>query len=276
MRSHHRKLLAALILTLAPLGAQPRADAPPAETKSRPSFAVASVRPTNLALGQQIDMRVLPGGTVTATSVTLKFLITVAYGVQDVQISGGPGWMETDRFDIVAKPGENVKLEARPMLQSLLEDRFRLAVRHETKEVSAYDLRVANPGAKPGPNLREMDAGDCEAAPPPQNQSNCGNFTLSPGRLSGHGVTLAAATKPLSNLVGRPVVDKTGITRKFNLTLEWKPDGIAGVGDTRAASDGDGSSIFTAVREQLGLKLDTAKEPTEMLVIERAEKPSEN
>src|SRR5262249_14286691 len=129
-----------------------------AQNAPRPVFAVASIRPNDPSLRQQIDMRALPDGTLTATNVSLKFLITVAYGVQDVQVSGGPGWLQTATFNILAKPDEGVKLQFRPMLQSLLEDRFALVVRHETKDLSVYELKVVKAG-KLGPELKESEPG---------------------------------------------------------------------------------------------------------------------
>jgi uncharacterized protein (TIGR03435 family) len=238
---------------------------------ARPSFAVASVKPTDLSLGQQIDMRALPGGTVTATAVTLKFLITVAYGVQNVQISGGPGWVDTAKFDLLAKPADGVKPQILPMLQSLLEDRFKLVVQRETRELSVYELKLAKAGGPLGPNLKESSAGACPVDSPAVGTIPCGGFVLDRGRLAGNKDQLSALTKPLSGIVDRPVVDKTGLTRRFDLILEWSPD-MGGAANSNSGLP----SIFTALQEQLGLKLEAAKEPTEMLIIERAEKPSEN
>jgi uncharacterized protein (TIGR03435 family) len=247
------------------------AQVPDAAT-TRPAFAVASVKPTDLSLGQQIDMRALPGGTVTATAVTLKFLITVAYGVEDVQISGGPAWLDTAKFDILAKPADGVNLQALPMLQSLLEDRFNLVVRRENKDLSVYVLKLANAGGPLGPNLKESALGACPVEVATPGTVPCGGFALYEGRLTGNRDQLSALTKPLSRIVGRPVVDKTGLTQYFDLTLEWALD-LARAG---ANTDSNLPSIFTALQEQLGLKLEAAKEPTETLVVERAGKPSEN
>jgi uncharacterized protein (TIGR03435 family) len=242
----------------------------PAAQDSRPGFAVASVKRTDLSLGQQIDMKALPGGTLTATAVTLKFLITVAYGVQNVQISGGPGWIDTEKFDILAKPAEGQKLDVRPMLQSLLEDRFQLVVRHESKDQQVYELVQKKPGQL-GPGLKPSEIAECPTAPREPGAIPCGGFLLLDGRLTGQRVTLGNLGSPLSRIVGRTVMDATGISSTFDVTVEWTPDG-------RAATKPDEAlpSIFTALEEQLGLKLQPAKRPLEMLVIERAEKPSVN
>src|SRR5580704_355239 len=153
-------------------------------------------------------MRVLPGGTVTATAVTLKFLITVGYGVQGIQVTGGPGWLDTAKFDLLAKPADGVKPQVLPMLQALLEDRFNLVLRRESKELSVYVLKVAKPGAPLGPNLKESDAGACPVDAPAVGTIPCGGFALYEGRLAGHRDTLSALTKPLSRIVDRTVVDK--------------------------------------------------------------------
>lgn len=266
-----RVLLAGIAALQVASGQAP--DAPAA----RAAFAVASVKPTDLSLGQQIDMRALPGGTVTATAVTLKFLITVAYGVQNVQVSGGPGWLDMAKFDILAKPADGVKPQLLLMLQSLLEDRFKLAVRRETKDLSVYVLTLAKaggalgPNLPLGPNLKASALGACPVEAAQVGTVPCGGFALYENRLTGNRDQLSALTKPLSQIVGRPVVDKTGVTQYFDLTLEWAPDTARA-----AANASDLPSIFTALQEQLGLKLEAAKEPTEMLVVERAEKPSEN
>jgi uncharacterized protein (TIGR03435 family) len=257
-------LLAAAALKLAGQEPAPQSNVPP-----RPAFAVASVKPTDLSLNQAIDMRVLPGGTVTATAVTLKFLITVAYEVENVQISGGPSWLDTERFDIRAKPTEGEKLQFREMLQSLLEDRFKLQVQRETKATSVYTLTVAKPGSF-GPNLTPSQIANCPTQPGTRATVPCGGFLLLDGRLTGQRVQLAQLTSPLSRMVDRPVVDHTGVTTAFDITLEWAP--------LRAQSNPDNNlhSIFPAVQEQLGLKLESGKEPVPMLVIQHAELPSAN
>ncbi len=240
-----------------------------APSDARPAFDVSSIRPTDLSLRQQVDMRVLPGGTVTATAVTLKFLISVAYEVENVQITGGPGWLDTERFDIRAKPTEGEKLQLREMLQSLLEDRFKVQVQHQTKIEPVYSLTIAKPGAL-GPNLTPSQIANCPAQTGTRGTTPCGGFLLLPGKLTGQRVQLAQLTSPLSRIVDRPVADHTGVTAAFDITLEWAP--------LRAQSNPDNNlpSIFTAVQEQLGLKLESGKEPVPMLVIQRAELPSPN
>ncbi len=266
--------LAGIALLKLVSGQQP-GDAPAA----RPAFAVASVKPTDLSLRQQIDLRALPGGTVTATAVTLKFLITVAYQVQTIQVSGGPGWMDTAKFDILAKPAEGEKPEVRLMLQSLLEDRFKLSVRRDTKQLSVYELKLAKGSGVLGPNLKPSLETTCPTQAAARGAVPCGGFGMWLGHLSGRNVPLSALCSPLSQIVDRPVVDKTGVSTAFDLTLEWTPDAV-GQSSVRAdplpGARTDAPSLFTALEEQLGLKLEGAKESTEVLVVEHAETPSEN
>jgi bla regulator protein BlaR1 len=250
------------------------------EAPARAAFEVTSVKPTDLS-PQQIDMRVLPGGTLTATSVTLKFLIRVAYGVQDVQISGGPGWMETQRYNLLAKPAENAKVQVLPMLRSLLEDRFKLIVGHTTKEVPVYELKMAKAGGKYGPNLHQVEPGDCPPEPPSPAKTPtlpCHGFVAGPGHLTGKRVTLSALAVNFSATVQRPVIDKSGVDANFDLELDWTPDpGLGARGELGLTRPDDSApSFFTAVQEQLGLKLEGAKGPVDILVIERAEKPDAN
>jgi uncharacterized protein (TIGR03435 family) len=238
-----------------------------------------------LDLRQQIDMRVLPDGGLTATSVTLQFLIQVAYQVQSNQVSAGPAWLATERFDILAKPAEGVKPENAkrdflPMLQSLLADRFQLIVHPATKELPVYELRLAKSGGKLGPGLHPLEPADCPAGPPPAGTltAPCHGFLVFANQLSGHRVALSQFGSPLANILGRSVLDKTGIPGEFDLDLTWTPDpALPGRGETvPLPPDASAPSFFTAVQEQLGLKLDSAKGSVEILAVDRAEKPGEN
>jgi uncharacterized protein (TIGR03435 family) len=245
---------------------------------ARPNFAVATVKPADLSLRQQIDMRALPGGAVTATAVTLKFLISVAYQVQNVQISGGPSWIATAEFDVLAKPAEGEKPELRAMLQALLEDRFKLSVHRETKQLSVYELKLAKPGAGLGRNLKISSEGKCSADPPVPGTVPCGGFVRRQGYLTGRNAPLSALCSPLSLILDRPVLDKTGMSNAFDLTLEWTPDSIgeSARADVQPGAKSDLPSLFTALEEQLGLKLEGAKAPTEVLVVDHVETPSGN
>ena len=167
------------------------------------------------------------------------------------------------------------------MLQSLLEDRFKLVVRHSTKNVLVYELKLVNAGNKRSPGLHELEPGTCPPGPrPPGNPgaAPCGGFLSVRNHLSGHRVTISALTSPLSTILQRPVLDKTGLSGEFDLELYWMADeNLSARGDSVSAPpDVSPSSLFEAIKEQLGLKLESARGPIDILVVEGAEKPDEN
>ncbi len=186
---------------------------------------------------------------------------------RDFYVSGGPGWAGGDRFDIVAKAETSATpAQIRVMMQTLLKERFQLALRRETRTVTVYDL-VVNKGA---PKLTESSL-------------KVGGIAF-PGRGTavGRGTAMTGLAGYLQTLLGDVVVDKTGLTGNYDFKLTWVPDeaqagkpGAQGVPAANGAEE-SGPSIFTALQEQLGLKLEATKGPVETLVIERVEKPSEN
>src|SRR5262245_61193757 len=279
-----------------------------------PAFEVASIKPNNSG-----DGRVMLGnqpGRFTATNVTLRMLIRNAYQLQDFQITGGPSWLNSDHFDIVAKidPAVQESINAtrggigpaavpgqgpnplQLMIRTLLADRFKLVVHNEMKEQTIFALVLARNDGKLGPDLKKSDV-DCAAlmanarrsappAPPqPGERVPCG-VRIGPGNLSASGGSLAQFAQSLGMFVGRVVVDRTGLTGVYDINLTWTPDQMprgepSKPGDQPVRVNGvdidpNGPSIFTAVQEQLGLKLDSQKGPVEMLVIDRVEKPVEN
>ena len=228
-------------------------------TATRPAFEVASVKPNRAGGGFAINT---PPGGVIATNTTLKFLVQQAYSVQDFQVSGGPGWLDTERYNIDAKaPSQVTGDQLMLMLQVLLENRFRLIVHRGTKEVPAYFLSVG----KSGPKLHE-----------PSSEGAANGFRMGTSRLSGRRVSMSGLTDVLTQLLRHPVSNRTGLTGFFDLALEWSPDETQLRGPQDAIGDSAGPSIFTAIQEQLGLKLESTKSPIDVLVIDKAEKPSEN
>jgi uncharacterized protein (TIGR03435 family) len=192
------------------------------------------------------------GATFTATNVSLDLLVQIAYGVDSNQISGGQRF-PSDRYDVSAKPASGLVTaeRARPMLRALLEERFGLKTHRETREVSGYALVVA----KGGPKLKA--AGD---TPKP--------FVTYPGGLDGGPADATSLASMVTNLVKRPVVNKTDLAGNYDLRLRFAPDG-----DTKSTLP----SLFTAIQEQLGLRLESQKVPVEFLVIDQCSKtPSEN
>jgi uncharacterized protein (TIGR03435 family) len=247
-------------------------------------FEVASIKPSAPdARGTYI--RTSEGGRINITNMTLKDMITLAYRIQPYQILGGPAWISTARYDISAKPEKAPKDGEVPlMLQALLKDRFQLMLQREPKDLPIYALVVARKDDKLGPNLVESKEGVCvtpdRSAPPVAGTQYCGQQMISPKTLRATAVPIANIVPMLARLLGRTVVDKTGLTGKYDISAEWTLDEaqLGGLSPEvkAAASDASGPSIFTALQEQLGLKLESQKGPVEVFVVERAEKPSEN
>lgn len=248
------------------------------------SFEVASVKP-NRSDSIEPEWK-FQGGRFTARNVTLKALISTAYGaaeqpLADFQISGGPSWLASDRFDIVAKgasesaPSPNVLTRAAlGMLRSLLEDRFQLKTHYETKDMPIFAMVRANVDGALGPGLRPSAPGTAVGG------------RVFPGNLSAKGLTMTEIVSGLARFmpgVSRIVVDRTGLSGSFDLDLTWTPDqapqGAGGAaGDLSAAPrvDPTGPSLFTALREQLGLRLESTRGPVKTLIIDRVQKPTED
>jgi uncharacterized protein (TIGR03435 family) len=243
-----------------------------------PVYDVASVKPNKANDGM---MRIMnhPDG-FSCTNISLKTLIGNAYGIRQDLITGGPGWVDSMGFDVEAKVGaEDVeafkKLTIRQrnsLLQSLLVDRFHLKVHHETKILPMYDLLVAKGGSRLKANATVPPSPD--AAKDPEAAKPRGMMTMGPGMLKGQGVPMASITNQLSYALQATVTDKTGLTGDFDFELKWTPDD-AGPANADTSSEPH-VSIFTAVQEQLGLKLQPSKGPADTLVIDHAEQATEN
>jgi len=226
------------------------------------SFDAVSIKPnTSGEFGG--TSRTQPG-RYQGVNVTLIRLISLAYRpVQDFE--GGPEWIKTERFDVDARaegtPNQEQMLR---MLRAMLIDRFKLAVRTDVRQRPVYALTLARRDRTPGPQLRPSDA------PCPGGPGTCG-VRVESGVLTSKGITLARLASELS-FVGRHVIDRTDLPGAFEVDLKWTPE----AGGAAPTSPDDLPSIFTAIQEQLGLKLEPATGPVEVLVIERAEKPSAN
>ena len=230
------------------------------------AFEVASLKPT-AETGRGMSLNRSPGGRFTTTNASLEMLIEFAYDVRSHQVSGGPKWLESEGFDIVAK-AENANPsteDLRAMVQKLLEDRFKLALHRETKELLEFALAVG----KGGPKLHASGKDETRI-------SGGGK-----GRTIYEKASMATLAWNLSQRLGRTVVDRTGLKGDFDFALEWAPGEdeprkkINGV-EIPPPTDISGPSVFTALQEQLGLKLESTKGPVEILVIDRAERPSAN
>jgi uncharacterized protein (TIGR03435 family) len=240
---------------------------------ARPEFAVVSIKPNHAdcCTGSGIGR----GGS-HGTHVTLQGLIELAYRVPPFQVSGGPGWVRSDRFDVECK-ADDPKTDndhLRLMLQSMLEERFGLKIHREMKESSVYELVTSKngPKVKSSPDQSSQD----DASPPkPGGGPNHGGFLVGKGILIGNAVRMAQFATVISPQLERMVVDKTKLAGRFDIELRWLPDARE-IGQDTTQGSPDLPSIFTAVQEQLGLKLESAKGRVEMIVIDRAEKPSAN
>jgi bla regulator protein blaR1 len=255
---------------------------------NRPSFEVASIKPNNSG-DNRVMFRNTGGGRLTIAGATARMLIQQAYRIRDFQLSGGPGWISSDRFDVEAK-AENVTdmtPERMPLLlQSLLEERFRLKTHTETKQLPTYELVVAKDGAKlkSVPEPPRPAPGTPPGPPPaPGGPMPPGSFRMGRGEMIASAIPLENFVLTLSQVLGRKVVDKTGLTGFFDIRLQWTPDpgqntGPFGPmpGGPPPPADPAGPSIFTALQEQLGLRLESSKGPVEVVVIDSIDKPSEN
>jgi len=242
-----------------------------------PAFEVATIKPSTdlmvwsgfLFPGTQRPDRTGLATFFEASHVTVKAMVAFAYDIRDFYVSGGPGWASGDRFDIVAKTDTSAThAQMRVMMQTLLKERFQLSVRHENRDATVYQLVVA----KGAPKLKETSRKDGPG----------GLRFLGRGNVEGLGTAMTGLSSYLQTLLGNVVLDKTGLTGNYDFKLTWVPDeaqagkpGAQGLPATNGAEE-SGPSIFTALQEQLGLKLDASKGPVETLVIERVEKPSEN
>jgi uncharacterized protein (TIGR03435 family) len=241
-----------------------------AQASPLPTFDVASIRPMSYDDDARSHIyNPSHNSEFKAVNVTLRALLEVAYDLPETQMFGGPAWTTTDKFDLEAKSdakfseqmaalsSDQGKQAKRQMLQALLADRFKLAAHTEAREMPVYALVVAKGGSK-------------------LVKSSVSGTALSGGRgrisIKGGDDSLAVLAFELSWRLGRPVIDQTGLEGRYGLTLTWTADD----GASPASDASNGPSLFTAIQEQLGLKLEPTKGPVPVLVIDHAEKPSEN
>jgi uncharacterized protein (TIGR03435 family) len=284
MDKHHSAFILICLLSFAPQG-------------SRPSFEVATIKQTTAVQGRS-RLADQPGGRLVATRITLTALIAAAYqgNPPTGQMVGGPAWIDSDLWDIEAKAPEGYVPRSTTfgfppqmvlMLQSLLEDRFQLKLHRETRESAIYDLMIAKGGSKlrlsedqtppsmPGPGASPLQPGTIPR----------GAMKMVNGDFEASAVPFADFTRALAALyLHRPVNDKTGLKGLYDIKLRWTPDPAIGapvgpggpVAPAPPSADPSGPDIFTAIQEQLGLKLDSAKGPVEVLVIDSVQRPSVN
>jgi uncharacterized protein (TIGR03435 family) len=271
-----------------------------AQANARLTFDIASVKQNRTGNGP-MGLRPTPSG-LTATNLTLKMLIRQAYDIQDYEIIGGPAWINEDRWDVLAKAEGVGDVESTLLkFRSLLVDRFKLVTHNEQREMQAYALSLARSDGELGDKLRRSDV-DCAAlakargadAPPvlpkPGGIPECGMYMMmapTTAALRGGGQPFASLVRGLGQFMARPIVDRTGLTGTYSIDLTFAADrslvpGFAppgglppglGVNDQPVT---DVPSLFTAVQEQLGLKLDSMRMPVDVLVIDSVERPTED
>ncbi|HWC95495.1 MAG TPA: TIGR03435 family protein [Candidatus Sulfopaludibacter sp.] len=281
--------------------------------EAKPSFEVASVKlgtDCNAGRGRGMVGRPSPG-RLNMQCATVESLIQGAYIIfahgntpmmRRIEITGGPAWMKTEMYTVAAKAEGAATLPEMygPMLQALLEERFKLKLHTESREVPVYALTLAKGGSK----LKPTPEGSCvpidwknlpaEPTPGQQPPNFCGNQRMRGNgktfNMSGSGLTMADIVGGMmSNMLDRPVIDKTGLAGRFDFELEFAPDssmpmfsgmgarggGAANSGPVPAATDPDGPTVFMAL-EKLGLKLEKTKGPVDVIVIDHIERPTDN
>jgi uncharacterized protein (TIGR03435 family) len=292
----------ALVLCGGPYATQTRAQSPgqnaPGQNAELPDsvFEVVSIKQNKNASGMSsIGLR---GERFLATGMTLHELIQESFAVEEDQLSGEPRWLKSESYDIEAKIDHSVAehlhqlssdqrvVECDRMLRTLLADRFKLAFRWETKKLPVYALIVV----RKGPQIKKAKPGDTypDGIKDLNGRGHGDVMSMRRGSLVGQGISIASLVEMLSQQqLGRLVIDKTGLTGKYDFTLQWTPntnqrprlkaldDGQLPAGSA-PPTENSGPSLFTAIQEQLGLKLQPEKDPVPLLVIDHIERPTEN
>jgi len=274
-----------------------------AQTTTRPTFEVASVKPSKSDAGY--SFRVLPGGEFRLSNASVRDLVQLAYALQDFQVTGGPTWVNTDRFEILARSEDRTFQpgQFRMMLQALLAERFQFTAHRDSKELPVYALVTARADGRLGPQILPSGP-QCRPFLPtinvrqPLSSPSTVNAQLRPvsdpnlpprcgalfrgGHIMAREITMPGLATGLANIVRKSVVDRTGLSGYFDLDVEFTPEQQMPLGPPLPGAPPDrpidptGPSIYTALQEQLGLKLESVKGSDEILVIEHVEHPTEN
>ena len=270
------------------------------DSRRAPAFEVASIKKNASGAPASFALRLLPGGRVFAQNVPLRDVIRSAYGLEDDQLEGGPSWLKSDRFDLEARGPADVTADtARAMVRTLLTDRLSLVVHTESRQLPIYALVLARSNGTLGPSLRRAGSACAPVTvpsgmpPPPPPPSGLGTALgvgvfgcpsgLLPGYFSLRSLDIAAFASVLwRRVLMKPVIDKTALTGTFDVDLSYLPENERFNGTPAIEnpllppSTSTAPSIFTAVQEQLGLKLESTRGPVDVLVVDRAERPSDN
>ena len=268
---------AALVL-LSAIGSTSATDAQAPD--SHPTFEVAAVkREAGIVSGMTFAAR--PGGTLTVINNELTNVIDNAYGIRRYQLIGGPDWINSDRYNIQAKASGDVRRdELMLMLRSLLDDRFKLRVHRETRAMPIYVMTTTKGGLKVPP-ARDGSCMAFNPRNPPRPSPGqpgtplCGNNHITQNTWNATSIGMPDAAAALVGVLGRNVVDKTGVSGKFDIHLQWTPD-RAPAGADSVAAEASAVSLFTALEEQLGLKVESSRGLVDVLVIDHVERPDDD
>jgi len=267
---------ASLVMGAVAAGAQsappPRAAAPPLQ------FEVASVKRNTSNDDRGSFVSPAPGGRFVATNAPLRSIIQIVYGVAPYALVGGPDWLDSTRYNIEGKAAADLPMaQIYSMVRGLLAERFKLSVRTEQRDTPGYALVLARRDGRLGPSLTQLET-DCSKVPrapgtpvivdglPP-----CGRLFSEGRRIGMNGRPLDDFARALSPLVGRPVANRTGLEGNYALRFQWAPDL-----DAAAPVNPEGLSLFTALEEQLALKLVGERTTMDAVVIEHVERPTED
>lgn len=268
-------------------------------------FEVASIKPYDDSSG--VMRMMMQPARFEAMGLPLRLLLRQALRVQDYQLIGLPDWANTERYTIAAKPPDGTPSNALPaLLLNLLQDRFKLTTHTESREMPAFDLVLARGDGRLGPQFKASSA-ECQAmikertaagpgrgGPPPlpgtpggpplfdPAKPPCGSMRTGPGIIGGGGLPMSQLVQMLSQFAGRPINDKTTLTGLFDFALTFTPEpglgngpfGPPPSGAPPIAADPGAPNLFTAVQEQLGLKMDAVRTPVDVVVVDRVERPT--
>jgi uncharacterized protein (TIGR03435 family) len=261
-----RFLEAAVLMCVAQVGLAQAV--PTMAPDAKPGYEVATIKPSQP--DEQHAVRVV-GTRLATTATSLVDLMMFAYGAHPLQIADGPEWMTAEKFDLVIQPnlpGRPSTAQFRAILQQLLADRFKLGFHHAQRELPVYRLVAAKGGPKLSPTTKE------------EQGTNTAAVGFAPGRMVVSNATMGEFASLMQRYVRleRPIVDHTGLTGKYDFKLDWTPDfsQFGGSPPQQIKVDNNAPSLYTAMQEQLGLKLEAAKEPADVFVIDHVERPSEN
>lgn len=242
-----------------------------AQTPTAPAFEAVSIkRSESLSTGGGLAPR---GGVVTGTNMSISGLISWSYGLRSNQLIAGPDWLRAERYNLVARAAENTPVpQLRLMMRAVLADRFKFEAHPDKRELPGYRLVVARPG-RLGPDMRE--GAPCTPGTP-RTGGPC-QFSDDAGAMTAAGMSMRTLADFLAVPTGSIVADATGLSGVYDFTLRWTPEFDRRAGEPGAAAPvTDAPTIFAAVQEQLGLRLEPSRVPVDVLVIDAIERPRDN